>query len=90
MVEDSEWRKLLAAIVRFWPQYSREGARFTRGPRVDALWKVVSGLQPLLGWAGLPEEDVKAALPESSLRALFSRHPEKFSDVLALSSEGVD
>jgi hypothetical protein len=87
MVDESYWRWLLAALVRWRSLYWGEGERFAIGPSVGNLWSSISPVHVVVAQAGVPVELLKVRLPGDSLEALSMTEPEKFSDTLALSRQ---
>jgi hypothetical protein len=64
-------RPILQGAVRWWDTLDSVGPRYTVGLREGArLWNVTTNLHYVLGQVGLNNEQLRAPLPASGLRAI--------------------
>jgi hypothetical protein len=83
-IPDSASAAAMATAMRYWDLYAAEGPRFATGLKVGGIWEAASGLKAALQLKRVPKKELLAPLPAGGLRALLSRHPDKFGEALAL------
>jgi hypothetical protein len=82
-VPSDRWPAFLRAVLKQWPNYEQLGTQFTVGGGVDSLWSLPTQLKVEFGLRGFTSEELRIPPPEGGLSAFFSRHRDRFVDVLA-------